>query len=188
MAINDLLTRLERDAEDEAAATVARAEAEAEEILARANALIEQQRAAHRSVREAALRAEASREVGLARAEAARSVLEARHALLDRVFVAAASLLPGAVAGRDYVDRFPPELASALSCLPPGGGVVRCPAALAAKVTGAIRVDPDDSVGSGFVVGAADGSLTVDATLARQLERLRPALAAELIQQVDPTP
>jgi vacuolar-type H+-ATPase subunit E/Vma4 len=67
---------------------------------------------------------------------------------------------------------------------------VRCPSAFAPLLQATIaRHDGaelviDDSVGPGVVAEAADGSLTVDDTLAARLGRAEPRLAIELSRKL----
>ena len=98
MALSELLTALEREAEASAADEVKRARAEAERLLLAATgeetARVQQRLAEHART----LRGRAEERLVQARRKAETRVLEARRELLDRVFLGALAL-EGAVRG-----------------------------------------------------------------------------------------
>jgi len=189
MALAHLLEALERDANDEIARLRAEAAAEADRITAASAAAVAQRRRAVLEEDERRGRHEVERALTIARRAARRAVLEARQRLLDRVFAAARAVLPAAVREPAFRASLPAAIVSALAAIGPGPVVIHCPGAIAPAVKGLqladrITVMADETVGSGFVMRAADGAIEVDDTLDGRLERSRPVLARRVLQQL----
>jgi len=176
MALEDLVRAFEREAAAEAAVIRARGTAEAAQLAAAATQERDGQIAAASTAFAAERRAAADREL----AEGARAlraeVLAARTAMLDRLRAAVAARLPARVA-----EVGEALLASALTCVGDGDGVLRCAPALAevARRASRLRVEPDPRV-TGVVIELASQT-TIDATLDALLARTWPALACEAL-------
>lgn len=187
-----LLEQLRREALETSRERVDSAQAEAGRIRAEA-----QERAARRR-RAAVTEAERARtrELDSACATTAQRVshdtLTARAAVLDRVFAAAEARLGMLAAHPGLPALLRNTFEDTLTYMPEGPITVRCPAAVAAAAReaigaaghGGVVVREDDSVPLGIIVEAADGSLAVDRTFARALERERPRLAIALLPKL----
>jgi len=192
MALDDLIARLEQDADARVQGIRRKADDEVRALQA-AEARAADEEAQQRLVgRRAALQAELRRELARARQQARAEELEARRALLGRV-MARAKLLVDEVATTDaYREAVAGHCAEALSYLEGLAPVVRCPPALAAALAPVVaaRADatlrPDDAMGPGLVAEAKDGSVFVDSTLLARLERLEARLAVELLNEEAP--
>ena len=190
MALSDLVSRLEQEAQNRVQAIQQEADVEVRAIeTATEHAVsgitadyLDRQRAGRRTVQQ--------RELALARREARGRVLEARRAQIARVLDLARSLVPDEATSTAYVDVLPAHLAEALSFLAGLRPRVRCQAAVAAVLQDTIDRHPgaalviDESVGPGIVAEAADGSVIVDNTLAARLARAEPGLAIQLLRQL----
>lgn len=192
MPLEHLLAALERDATAQAEHLVAEARATAALLTSTAAQAIERRRGETREVHEREQRAVVQAALSTARRAARREVLEARERLLDRVFAAARSALPQALAHRAYRAALPERLAAALACVEEGGeAALRVPAALAADVraavsgNGRVTVSVDHDAGSGFRLTTADGILEVDDTLETRLDTQRPRLARDVLRQLE---
>jgi len=182
-----LLERLAADGEREALAVVARAREEAERITAESAArqasAVAEAKARHLAMtaeREAIERIEV-------RAGARRSALGARQGLVDRVIAIAISGLAKAATA----DWLAADVAGAMQYLPEGAARVRCAARDVKAVTKLVAaragtsVAADDKIAAGVRVEMEDGSLVVDATAESRLERMRGAIAIELVAAVE---
>jgi vacuolar-type H+-ATPase subunit E/Vma4 len=139
-------------------------------------------RARREALAEAEAEVRARTEAGLMRARrsARRRVLEARHRAIELVLAAARTRLARVCA--EGAHRSGQELLELLEYLPGSDAVVRGPSALAGSVQ-----KIDDAL-DGFVITSADGAVTIDATLARRLDRLRPLLAIQILQMLEAAP
>ncbi len=182
MALDHLLAALARDAEGEAERLLAEARAEAARIRADAQDRAQRVRADSLGGLEADRRAAMAVELAETRRAARRGVLEARAAVVARVFAEAGSRLPALLDDPCYRAALPNHLAEALSCVGGEESVVRCPPALAGTVGASVAGRPGVSVRAvadapaGVTVETADGAIVVDNTLAGRLERGRRAL------------
>lgn len=190
MALSDLVSRLEQEAQNrvqaiqqEADLDVRAIEAATEHAVSGITAdYLDRQRAGRRTVRQ--------RELALAGRQARGGVLEARRAQIARILDLARSLVPDEATSTAYVDVLPAHLAEALSFLEGLRPRVRCQAAAAAVLQDTIDRHPgaalviDESVGPGLVAEAADGSVIVDNTLVARLARAEPRLAIQLLRKL----
>ena len=190
MALSDLISRLEHEAQHQVQAIQREAEAEVRAIDAATEQAIIDTTARHLEHERAQRQVVRQRELALARRQARARELEARHAQLARILQRARSLVPEIAASRSYVDALPSHLEDALSYLESLQPRVRCQAAFArilepavARHAGADLVI-DESVGPGVVAEAGDGSVTVDNTLATRLARAEARLAIELLREL----
>ena len=181
MSIDALLLHLEEDARREAARLRQEATERAQEIVARAEADAARKRALHLERVAGQRRSASERQVAAARAEARERFLQARMAVLDRVFDAASASL-----GRMEVARYTGSVAQlaqdAARYLERGPAVLQSPpdaAPAAAAAVRDLRVEPAD-VPAGVTGRSADGRVVVDNTLVAILARRRADLAIGL--------
>jgi vacuolar-type H+-ATPase subunit E/Vma4 len=192
MALEHLLSALERDAEAEAQGLMDEAGRETARIAAESRARLDRRRAEFAAGHEAVLGAAAAGAVAAARRLARRQVLEARERLLGRVFRAVEERLAEAACGAAYLRDLPREVATVLSYIE-GPAVLHCPpglepavrAAVAALAAPSITVRGDPAAGPGLRAVSAGGGLSVDATLAGRLARRWPGLAIEVLRQAE---
>jgi len=190
LGLDELLGRLERDADARVAAIEARARAEVATIDAAAAQASSQARGQKLAGLRADRRAHLDRELAKARHGARRDRLGAEHALLDRVMVRAGTLLPELESDEAYLSTIPERLAEALRFVEGRAARVRCRPALAPALRGGLEGRADVTIEElatmppGFSVVATDGSVEVDDTLPARLERLRPRLLIELLAEV----
>jgi len=190
MALVDLIARLEEDASSQVEAIRRQAEDDVRAIEATAEQAISDERAAHIGRRRAERQAAFRQELAEARRSARARELEARHALLNRVFARARALLPDAGRSAGYQRALPSHLDEALSYLEGVACRVRCPSGCAPPLDEATAsrqgasLEVDESVEPGFIVEALDGSVVIDNTLTARLARLEGRLSVELTREV----
>ena len=190
MALANLISRLEHEAQDRVRAIQEEADAEVrgiEEVTKKAIGKI----MSHQFERERGERhLVQQRELAMARRQARAGELEAQHAQIGRVLNRARMLLSEIGSSPAYAAAVSSHLHEALSFLHGLQPRVRCQAAFAAVLHAAIdrhegaQLVIDESIAPGFVAEAADGSVVVDETLpmrlARATTRLTMALARKL--------
>lgn len=190
MGLEDLIARLEKDADARVAEMEARAEEEARAIETAGDARSRAARDEALAERRKARRARLDRELAEARQAAMRARLVARHALVDRVLERALALATGADAERAYHDVARRRLEGVLRFVAGRSVVVRCRpgvAAVLAALDGAgVEVEASAGAPLGIFVATRDGTFEVDDTIASRLERLRPAIAIDAVREVDP--
>lgn len=197
MAIGALLATLERETDERIALLLAGARAEAAALVSEADAARQRRRDALLAEREAVLQRAAAGEVDRARREARAGVLGDRAGAVERIFARARQLL---AERRDDPGTFAATLAGLEPALDAvaGRAVVRCRpqhvSELSARLDGAraaqrdVTLEGDPAVGTGFMVTAADGSVSVDATLEARLEGERPRLAIVALRVLETPP
>ena len=188
--IESLLARLERDADTEAARILEEGRARAAAITAASDARIAERRAATVQRREAAARAQHERALAHSRRAARARVLEARTALLDRLFeqvraglpaVAASSAYRAGLGARlDQLKAYTGGQSVTIQCMPSLAGALR----RLVKTNGHLRIEPERQIAAGFRVLSVDGRMEIDARLESRLERLRPRLALEALAEL----
>ena len=187
MALAELIARLERDAQTRADELDARAGAEADALQADAARLLVQRRAQELTRRrtQRQLRHEAA--LAQARRAARGARLAAQHALLERIFARARSLLPEVASSAEYFALLPGHYAEARRYVEGLKVTVRCHPSSAIWLHGtdadATFVE-DAQAAPGVYVSAADGSVFIDNTLPARMERLETKLAVELLAEV----
>ncbi|MGO8995568.1 MAG: V-type ATP synthase subunit E family protein [Polyangiaceae bacterium] len=191
MGIEELIARLERDADARVAAVETRAKSDVEAILTAAD------RTSSRTAEEALARrreerrARLSREIAGTRHRARGARLDAEHALLGRVLTRACALLDEMDLDPAYLSGLPERLEEALRFVQGHAARVRCRPLLAPAIRGAlagrsdVNVEEVPAMSAGFSVVSQDGSVEVDDTLPARLQRLRPRLLIELLPEVD---
>jgi vacuolar-type H+-ATPase subunit E/Vma4 len=190
VSLDALLDAIERRARQEVDRVLEEARERAAAIDRESEARLRARRQAALGEREAALRTEIEASLAAARREARSRTMAAREALLDRVFGAVESSLPGAAASETYAAGLPEALEDALACVEPNGATLECAPALVPVVSAAltrvlghapeedgIRVLGSPETATGLRILSAGGDRVVDLTLAGRLERRRPQLA-----------
>ena len=183
MALDHLLEALTREAEATAERLRADARAEAATLTALSVEVAGRRRQAEVDQVVRRRRDEVERAVALARHGARDEVLRARDRLLRRVERAVRAAFPAALASPQYRAGLPRRMEGALACFPEGEVVAaRCAAALVEPVSAAwpggrrAEVRADETLGSGFVLSSADGTIDIEDTLEARFEALRPEL------------
>ena len=190
MALSDLISRLEQEAQNQVQAIQRDADVEVQTMEIATEHAIADLTARHLEHERAERGIVYQRELAQARRHARARELEARHAQLSRILERARRLVPEVGASPAYAEALPAHLDEALSFLEGLQPRVRCQPAFAPIVQAAIArhggaelvIDP--SVGPGAVAEATDGSVVVDATLATRLARAEGRLAVELLRQL----
>ena len=190
MALADLISRLEHEAHERVRAIQEKADAEVraiEQATEKAVAeIMSRQFAPDRDERYLVQQ----RELTMARRQARAGELAAQHVQIGRVLNRARTLLPEIGSSPAYAGAVPSHLHEALSFLHGLQPRVRCQAAFAAILHAAIdrhegaQLVIDESIGPGFVVEAADGSVVVDYTLAAGLARAESRLTTALARKL----
>jgi vacuolar-type H+-ATPase subunit E/Vma4 len=194
MALPDLVSRLEQEAQSRIDGIRRQADAEVRAIEAATEDAVAE--LINRHVEQArALRTLAcQQELAAARRQARAELLEARDAQLARILKRAEVMLGDASSFPSYSDAIVRHLEEALSFVEGLQPRVRCQSVLAGTVRQAVgrRTDVDvvvdDSVGPGLVVEAGAGSVVVDNTLAARLRRAEPRLLVELSRRLEEPP
>lgn len=185
--IDTLLTTLEREADAEIARVTAEARSQAADLTHAAEQRIAERRAARLGKREAEARAQYERALSGARLTARARVLEARAALLDRVFRELRAGLPELARSAQYRRSLGAQWQRLHDFVGDRPATVRAMPALTATLrrlihtNGRIRIQSDSHIAAGFCVTTADGALEVDGSLESRLERQRPQLALEAL-------
>ncbi len=185
MGLEELVARLERDADARVAAIEAKAREEIDAFESeRARAASARESEALAKKRDARTRA-SERELAKARRRASSDVLRARHEVFDRAIARAPELLASANVDAVYRATLAARLEDALAHVT-GDAVVRCRAELADAARAALgeraEVRVDDAVASGFVLETAN--VVIDETLASRLARMRDALVMALAAEM----
>jgi vacuolar-type H+-ATPase subunit E/Vma4 len=190
--IETLLATLEREADAEITRVMDEARVRAAELTRAAEQRLAERRAATLGKRETEARAQHERALAGARLAARARVLEARAALLDRVFRELRAVLPDIARSDAYRRNLAAQWRRLHAFVGDRPATVRAMPALTAALrrlihtNGHIRVQPDSHMTAGFCVATVDGALEVDASLQSRLERLRPQLALEALAALSP--
>jgi V/A-type H+-transporting ATPase subunit E len=185
--VDALLASLERGADAEIERLRSDARARAAALTAEAADRLERRREATLGQREEEGRAALERALAGARHEARGRVLQARDALLERLFGELRAALPVIIGTAAYRAALPATFARTLAFAGDQAVIVHCAPALAAllrplvKSHGGFTIHPDPELGAGFCIATTDGVLEVDGTLEGRVERLRPRLAIEAL-------
>lgn len=191
MPLDDLLARLERDADAQAAAAVSNARVEADRIRRESETALDAERAMRLGAREAALRAEAAAAIDRARREATRAVLGERRGVLDRILARLGELLPPAVGSPAYLASVDAELDRAMEIVGGAGAVLRAAPSLVKRLAERKREGVElvaDPAIAGFRLESADGRVVVDAALPTRLIRLAPELTIAAARALEEAP
>jgi len=195
VALDHLLAALERDATATAERLRADGRAEADRLTAASTATADQRRDAEVTVVGRERRARMEEELGAVRRASRAEVLGAREQLLGRIDAEVRRALPAAVGRSEYQDALSGRIAAALACLAEKEQVsTRAPAALIPAIRKAwpagrvSAITPDETIGSGFRLASADGSVEIEETLEAHYVSLRGALMREALQQLGEVP
>jgi len=186
MAGSDLDAELRRAANETAESILDAARGDSERVASQSERAIEGRRRDLMERKEAEYGADARRGIATERHAAMRAVLMARTKLVDRVLERARSLLPEAAVHERYLEALGAELAEAWKFVEGDDAVVRCSPALEPAVRKAlserpaVRVQPDQEMGTGFIVVGAGASVVVDGQLETRIDRLASTLAIEI--------
>lgn len=187
MALQDLIARLQQDADSRVQAIRRKADEEVRAVEAAEARAAAEESGRHLAKRREALKASLRLELARARGQARAEELEARRRLFERVMKRAEALIPEVAASPQYRAALPGHLTEALSYLESLRPLVRCPPALVPLLEPAlssrddVKLVPDEAAAWGFFAEAADGSVAVDSTLKARLRRLEARLAVELL-------
>lgn len=192
MGIEELIARLERDADARVAKIRERAKAEKDAIEAASAALSERLRAEALAARARERRVKFDQALAVARQRANAERLAAEYALLERILARTRELIAVVDVEPEYLAAVPLQLERALRFVEGRPIVVRCRpsiapaarAALAMRSDATVEEAPDAPVG--IRIALRDGSMEVDDTLLERLSRLRTRLAIELVGEVTP--
>ena len=186
MAGSDLDAELRRAANETAESILDAARGDSQRVASQSERAVEGRRRELMDRKEAEYGADARRAIATERHAAMRAVLVARTQLVDRVLRRTRGLLPEAAVDERYLTALGAELAEALQFVDGVDAVVRCSPALEPAVRSAlsdrphVRVQPDQEIGTGFIVVGAGGSVIVDGQLETRIDRLASTLAIEI--------
>lgn len=188
MALEVLLEALERDARAEAERRRHAAQAEAEALIARSAADLDRRR--HRAMAELehGRGADVAREAAAAARALKTRVLEARAALLERVFSEAVARLARLEQSR-WAARLPTLAAQTLVYLDGEVDLICQPGVerlLGPSLAGRteVRLVADPAAPAGLVGRSRDGAVEVDNSWRARLDRKREDLAIRLLQRL----
>jgi len=194
MALAELLRILEEEAASRREALLAQARADAERLRTESGADLARRRAVTLATREGELRATAARAIEVARRQAARRLLEVRSGALERIRRRTETELAERASDPAWLPALARDVGLALEYLGPVPAVIEAPPPLLEYLRGTlaglarVTLEPASDDRRGLVVRAADGSLTVDATLESRLDRAWPRLAIDLAAQLEALP
>lgn len=186
MAGSDLDAELRRAANETAESILDAARSDSERVTSQSERAIESRRRELMERKEAEYGADARRAIATERHTAMRAVLKARTKLVDRVLERARDRGPEASADERYLTALSAELAEAWKFVESDDAVVRCSAALEPAIRNAlsdrprVRVQPDQEMGTGFIIEGSGGSVVVDGQLETRIDRLAETLAIEI--------
>ncbi len=185
MALEELIARLERDAQARVAAIEAQAGVEVEALTSEAGRRREEGVAAELAARRALLAARLDGELAQARRRSRSERLVAEHAAIDRVLARARELVDEVGRTPEYAAAVARHATLALRYVEGLAPTVRVRPELAPALRGvAEKLELDPALGVGVVVAAADGSVIVDETLGARLNRFSARLAMELKREL----
>lgn len=191
MGLKELIGELQRDAQDKADGIREAAQAEAAAILQATEREIAERSRARLDEQEEQEQTRARSEVASARQEALRQVLDARARLIGRVFDRTRALLGELSDSERYRKTVPGSVRRALEFVEGEQAIVRCSEsnvrAMRAALKGItrVKVESDAEVANGFVLTDEAGTVTIDEQLEARLSRLEPALAIEIVGQLE---
>jgi vacuolar-type H+-ATPase subunit E/Vma4 len=187
--LSELLTTLEREADQSAAEEMKLARVEAERLLrvatTEATASVQERVAEHTR----ALRGRAEERLVEARRKAETRVLEARRELLDRVFAGALALQAEVRGWPSYRVALECDVRRLLALTPGERVTLLCPSADRSSVLAAAGdsagVEASPEMTAGVRLRSADGRLEADCSLSARLAAARPTLAISVLQQLE---
>jgi vacuolar-type H+-ATPase subunit E/Vma4 len=190
MALDDLIHRLEQEAQSRAEAARRDADAEVRAIEAATERSVGELMARQLEHGRAARRAAAQTAVARARQQARSRELDARREQIARVLARARALIAEVARSDSYARAMTAHAREALSFVEGLQPRVRCHSAFVPYLEAAISAYPaatlaiDDTLSPGVVAEARDGSVIVDNTLAARLSRAEIRLTIELARRL----
>jgi len=184
MALAELLSTLEAEANAEVQRELDRARAEAASIVEETSERVARRSAEALAGYESALQKEASLAIARRRREARGTVLAARASMIERILDATRAALPSVLERPELDAMLRNDLDEALAAVGDDRAIVRCAPVLAKHLSGRTAVESDEALGLGFEVVSADRKLRIDRTFTTRIERLRPALAIVIAARV----
>ncbi len=187
MGLEELVARLERDADARVASIEEACRSEVAAIESDRECAASLRTTGELAKRRSERRVRLDREASAARREARRAVLEAQRAVVERVLERAAKLLEDAHRDEVYRSTLASRLASALAYVR-GRATIRCRPELVDPLRGALAGNEDVSiledaaVRDGFRVES--GAMEIDETLAARLRAMRDTLAIDLLKEI----
>jgi vacuolar-type H+-ATPase subunit E/Vma4 len=189
MALDHLLDALAHEAQATADLVRNAARAEADRITTLSVETAERRRQAEVDQVVRARRDQAEETATAARRAARDDVLRARARLLSRVGSAVRAAFPATLTGPRYREALPGRIEGALACFDPEASVsARSAAALTDPIQAAwprerkVAVRADETLGSGYVLTNADGSIEIEDTLEACFEAHRPELERQALE------
>ena len=185
MALEDLIARLERDAERRIAAAREKASAEAATLRAEAARRREEVEREELEAHRATASQGHERELARARAKARADRLAAEREVIDRVLGRALELIEEVGRSEGYARAVARQLQRALVFVDGVAVTVRARPELIDALKGVapvLKADPE--LGWGVEVVADDGSVRIDETLKARLERLAPRLSVQILEEL----
>lgn len=188
-----LLRRLEREGEEEVERILKDARSRAAAILRERERQLASRRQEVLERRERELAVEDESAEAEAEHRARLEVLTAQKQLLESALAEVERLAKERVARCDpaMVEWHVTAVREALSYLPPGEALVRCPPEMVQPLTTRLAqqsrpftLASDPTIGAGIVAQSSDGYATVDATVRTIVESLRPRLAIEILHRI----
>jgi vacuolar-type H+-ATPase subunit E/Vma4 len=185
MALDDLIARLEQEAQSRVDAARRDADAQVRAIEEATEQAVRGLTARQLDRGRATRRPAAQAAIARARQRAQAGELDARRAQVARILARARDRI-AEVSPDSYAGALTAHTTEALSFLEGLQPRVRCHAACASVVERVIQAHPgatlvvDDATGPGIVAEALDGSVSVDNTLAARLSRAEIRLTIEL--------
>lgn len=183
---SDLDAELRATAERTANAILGEARTTAQKLARDADRSIEDRRERLLKAKEAKYATEARRAVAVEKHAAMEGELAARSRAVERVLQRVRARLPEVARSEGYQATLPDELRRALAFVEGDSIRVRCSAELENPIREAladrpdISVEPDATLGTGFVVSGGEGTVLIDGRLGARLERLASTLAIEI--------
>jgi vacuolar-type H+-ATPase subunit E/Vma4 len=194
MGLEELVARLQRDADARVVAIRARAAEEIATLEAQATGAASRLHDGTLAARRGARSAELERETATRRRHAREARLVAENAVLERVLARTVELFEEAARDPASLAALVHATEGALRYVD-GPAVVRARPAIAEALRGsslarergaALRIEGDPAMPVGVVVTGLDGAVVVDETFVARLDRLRPRLAIELLREAAP--
>jgi vacuolar-type H+-ATPase subunit E/Vma4 len=189
MGLEELVARLEQDADTRVAEIEARSRREVDAIEAESARAASRRQTDVLAEQRAERRARLGRELAEARRRTRAEALRARGTVVDRVMARAAQLLDAAPRDPAYVSAVAGRLRLALGYFG-DGVVVRCRPELAPAVTEALAavagavMTEEPAMAAGVTLSARDGSMDIDDTLPTRLAAMRDELAIEVLREL----
>lgn len=188
MALDELLSRMRREAEAQAALLLTEAKADAERKRQETEAAVLWERSTRLTDRERQLASESETSLEQIRREARQEFLAVRQEAADRIPARAIALAGELKTDPRFLASMQIELDRALQALGGHCGRLLVSSSLAerlrSRVPATTRIEIDDSE-IGFQLQSPDGRVTVTVTIGERLRRQAPALRIAAAKMLD---